>query len=218
MIYRYAVRRVAHATEHIRHCVQHDPSRAADAAWAAADVLYSAAQVISNGALRDAADAYDRAARAQFGRVPPRSSAGQRLRLAARTLAGFESPTAGASLALVALVDDLMALTAAVAELRLVQQHAAQAVAARATAEQLRAASAELRAEAARLGQAEPRRRARLRGAASLPRHEAVTPPLAGLSGSAQTGSVEANPQSCGRPSGTTYWQPRRRQGGHLRI
>jgi hypothetical protein len=68
-IYRHAVQRVAHATEHFRHCVQHEPSRAADAAWAAADVLYSAAQVSNNGALRCAADAYDRAARAQFRRA-----------------------------------------------------------------------------------------------------------------------------------------------------
>jgi hypothetical protein len=69
-IYEHAARLAATAAEHIRRCALGDPARAADAAWAAADALHVAARVLRNPALRRAADSYDRAARARYGRIP----------------------------------------------------------------------------------------------------------------------------------------------------
>ena len=91
LIYGHAARQAAHAAEHIRYCARRDPGRAADAAWAAADALHTAARITNSRALRCAADAYDRAARAPFGRLPPCTSAGNRLRTAARALALMDS-------------------------------------------------------------------------------------------------------------------------------
>ena len=48
-----------------------DDPAAADAAWAAADTLHAAAAALGSRVLRQAADSYDRAARAPYGRVPP---------------------------------------------------------------------------------------------------------------------------------------------------
>jgi hypothetical protein len=79
-IYQHASRQAAQAAEHIRRCAHSDPATAADAAWAAADTLHVAAQALRSPALRCAADAYDRAARAPLGRVPRRSRDGDRLR------------------------------------------------------------------------------------------------------------------------------------------
>src|SRR6266576_4072596 len=135
-----------------------DPGRAADAAWAAADALHIAARVTNSRALRCAADAYDRAARAPFGRLPPCTSAGNRLRAAARALALMGQPDGDAYLAALALIGDLVALTLAVAELRQAQQQAVRAAAARTAAEHLRAAAADLRSRAPRFGQADVRR------------------------------------------------------------
>jgi hypothetical protein len=47
-----------------------DPAAAADA-WATSDTLHVAAAVLSIRILRLAADAYDRAARSLYGRMPP---------------------------------------------------------------------------------------------------------------------------------------------------
>ncbi len=114
LIYGHAARQTAHAAEHIRYCVRRDPGRAADAAWAAADALHTAARITNNRALRRAADAYDRAARAPFGRLPPCTRAGSRLRAAARTLALMEQPDGDACLAALALIGSLVTLTLAV--------------------------------------------------------------------------------------------------------
>ncbi len=65
----------------IRRCSTSDPRRGADAAWASADVLRITARVLGNPALRRAADAYDRAAGAPYGRTPRCTYAGDRLRL-----------------------------------------------------------------------------------------------------------------------------------------
>ena len=54
-----------------------DPAAAADAAWAAAGTLHVAAAALGSRILRQAADAYDRAARAPYGRIPP-PTAGRR--------------------------------------------------------------------------------------------------------------------------------------------
>ena len=43
----------------------------ADAAWAAADTLHAAAAALGSRVLRQAADSYDRAARAPYGRQGP---------------------------------------------------------------------------------------------------------------------------------------------------
>jgi hypothetical protein len=139
--------------------VWHCAVRAADAAHAAADVLHVAARITRNETLRRAADAYDRAARAPYGRTPRRSPQGRALRTTA-----FLLPMAGRSgrdygLRLCGLVASLADLTVAVAELRQAQQHAAQAAAARAAATRLRdvasrmpSSSILIPAEATRLG------------------------------------------------------------------
>ena len=91
--------------------------------------------------LRQAADAYDRAARPPYGRIPPPTPAGNRLREAARLLSAFAYLTGDRSLTPIVLVTKLAALAEAVAELRESQRHAAQAAAARAAAERLYAAT-----------------------------------------------------------------------------
>src|SRR5258708_34343075 len=97
-------REAAAATEHIRRCARSDPRQAADAAWAAADTLHIAAQVLQNPQLRRAADSYDRAARAQYGRIPCRTPAGSQLRAAARLMALFGDINGSVTLATAALM------------------------------------------------------------------------------------------------------------------
>lgn len=63
--------------------------RAADVAWAAADVLRIAARTLRNPELRRMADAYDRAARARYGRIPECTRSGEQLRVAACRLAAM---------------------------------------------------------------------------------------------------------------------------------
>ncbi len=141
-IYGHAARQAALAAERVRRSAERDPGAAADAAWAAADTLHVAASQLGSRVLRRAADAYDRAARAPYGRVPGRTRDGDRLRRAASLMALTGTVTGGATLVTVALIASLVALAAAVAELRQAQHHAAQAAAARAAAEHLRAAEA----------------------------------------------------------------------------
>ena len=111
---------------------------AGDIAWAAADVLRAAAAVLGSPALRLAADAYDRAARAPWGRLPPPSPAGSQLRAAARLVAAAAHVTRDRPLAHIAFLIRMIALIEAVAELRQAQQRLAQAAAAQAAARQLR--------------------------------------------------------------------------------
>jgi hypothetical protein len=114
------------------------PAIRAATAWAVADVLRNAARVLRDPALRQAADAYDRAARAPYGRISRCTYPGDRLRLVARRLAALgltaDSGYAGN------LAVSLAMLTDAVADLRAAQHHAAQATAARQAAEHLREA------------------------------------------------------------------------------
>jgi hypothetical protein len=112
----------------------------ADAAWAAADALHVAARVLGNPELRRAADSYDRAARAQFGRITHATLEGDQLRVAARLIAMTGRTTGDTTLITVALIANLVALALAVAELRQAQQRAVQATAARTAASHLRAA------------------------------------------------------------------------------
>jgi hypothetical protein len=138
--YEHAAREARAAAAHIRRCSASDPRRGADAAWAAADVLRIAAQMLRNPALHRAADAYDRAARAPYGRIPRCTHAGGQLRLAARRLAAFGPAVGGGYTG--DLAYGLAMLTAAVADLRTAQRHAAQAAAARRAAEHLRGIAA----------------------------------------------------------------------------
>ncbi|HTT53813.1 MAG TPA: hypothetical protein VMH35_20655 [Streptosporangiaceae bacterium] len=138
--YRHAARQAAVAAEHLRRCTAGDPGSGADAAWAAADALHAAALATGSRALRCAADRYDRAARAPYRRIPRRTREGDGLRTAARLL-GLTGDSGGDGLGQAgSLARNLVSLVDAVAELRLAQAHAAQAAAARQTAEQMYAA------------------------------------------------------------------------------
>ena len=131
----------ADAAAQIRTLAWTDPAAAADAAWATSDTLHVAAAMLGSRILRQAADAYDRAARSPYGRIPPPTPAGNRLRQAARLLSAFAYLTGDRSLTPIVLITKLAALAEAVAELRESQRHAAQAAAARAAAERLYAAT-----------------------------------------------------------------------------
>jgi hypothetical protein len=156
-IYRHAARQARAAAEHIHRCAMSDPGAAADAAWAAADTLHIAARALCNPHLRCAADSYDRAARAQYGRLPRRSHDGDQLRRTARMIALAGNLTGDATLTAIALVAQLVALAAAVAELRQAQRLAAQAQAAHAAAAHLHAAVNQSRPRAAAFGHARSR-------------------------------------------------------------
>ena len=140
-VWDHASRVAAGAAAQIRHLAWTDPAAAADAAWATSDALHVAAAVLGSRILRQAADAYDRAARPPYGRIPPPSPAGNKLRQAARFLSAFAYLTGDRTLAPIVLITRLAALAEAVAELRESQRHAAQADAARAAAERLYAAA-----------------------------------------------------------------------------
>lgn len=165
-MYRHAARQARAATEHIRHCSVTDPAGAADAAWAAADTLHVTARALRNPHLRRAADSYDRTARAQYGRLPRRSHDGDQLRRTARMIALAGSLTGDTTLAAIALVAQLIALAVAVAELRQVQQHAAQAAAARAATAHLRSAVTQARTQVPHFGYAHAPRPAKTASAA----------------------------------------------------
>jgi hypothetical protein len=137
----HATRAAADATAQIRTLARTNPAAAADAAWATSDTLHAAAAALGSRILSRAADAYDRAARPPYGRIPPPSPAGNQLRQAARLLSAFAYLTGDHSMAPIVLITRLAALAEAVAELRDAQQHAAQAAAAHAAAEQLYAAA-----------------------------------------------------------------------------
>ena len=132
---------VDHASAHIRGLLAgDDPGAAADAAWATSDTLHAAAAALGSRILRQAADAYDRAARAPYGRTPAPTPAGDGLRRAARLLSAYGYITSDPSFRPLILIIRLALLAEAVADLRQSQQHAAQAAGALRAAQQLRAA------------------------------------------------------------------------------
>ncbi len=137
-IWQHAARTATVAGGQIRQLTAADPAAAADAAWAASDTLHAAAAALGSRAVRQAADAYDRAARAPYGRIPHATRPGASLRHAARMLSALGVVTHDPSLMAITLVIRLAALADAVADLRHVQQHAAQAAAAKTAAERLR--------------------------------------------------------------------------------
>src|SRR5262249_44253766 len=171
-IYRHAACQARAATKHIRHCAMTDPAAAADAAWAVADTLHVAARALRNPHLRRAADTYDRAARGRYGRLPRRSRDGDQLRRAARMIALAGNLTGDTTLMAIALMAQLVALAAAVAELRQAQQHAAQAAAARAAAAHLHSAVTQARSQVPRFGHARSQRTSRASGAAQRARRD----------------------------------------------
>jgi hypothetical protein len=61
--------------------------------WAAADTMHAAARALGNTELWRAADAYDRAARLPYGRIPAPHPVGNTLRATARLLATEASAT-----------------------------------------------------------------------------------------------------------------------------
>ncbi len=127
----HATRAAADAAAQIRTLAWSNPAAAADAAWATSDTLHVTAAVLGSHILRQAADAYDRAARPPYGRIPPPSLAGNRLRQASRLLAAFAYLTGDRSMASIVFITRLAALAEAVAEMRESQRHAAQAAAER---------------------------------------------------------------------------------------
>jgi hypothetical protein len=132
---------VDHASAHIRGLLAgDDPGAAADAAWATSDTLHAAAAALGSRILRQAADAYDRAARAPYGRTPAPTPAGDGLRRAARLLSAYGYITSDPSFRPLVLIIRLAVLAEAVADLRQSQQHAAQAAGALRAAQQLHAA------------------------------------------------------------------------------
>jgi hypothetical protein len=140
-IWDHAARAAADAAAQIRNLAWTNPAAAADAAWATSDTLHMAAAALGSRILRQAADAYDRAARPPYGRIPPPSPAGNQLRHAARMLSALAYLTGDRSMTPLVLITRLAALAEAVAGLRHAQQHAAQAAAALAAARQLHTAA-----------------------------------------------------------------------------
>src|SRR5205823_11174057 len=86
-------------------------------------------------------DAYDRAARAPYGRIPRPSPAGNRLRQAARLISAFAFVSDDHSPSQITLITRLAALAEAVCVLRQSQQRAAQAASALTAAQRLHAAA-----------------------------------------------------------------------------
>jgi hypothetical protein len=128
--YEHAAREARRSAEYIRRCTAHDPRSANDAAWATADALRITARILHNPALRHAADAFDRAARAPHARIPRCSTAGDGLRLAARALWAIRT-SSDSSAQVTDLILSLLQLVETIAELRATQRHTAQATAAR---------------------------------------------------------------------------------------
>jgi hypothetical protein len=141
-LYRYAGRQAAGAAERIRRSAGNGSTAAADSAWAAAAAFDVAADAMCDPALRDAADAYGRAARPPYARIPGRSVDGDRLRATARLLALAGDQPGDGTVAAWTLLASLIGLAVAVAELRQAQANAAQAAAARQAAERIREAMA----------------------------------------------------------------------------
>jgi hypothetical protein len=139
-IWEHAARAAGDAAARIRLLATTDPA-AADAAWAASDTLHVAAAALGSRILRQAADAYDRAARPPYARIPAPTPAGNQLRRAARLITAFACLTKDPALTPIVLLTRLAALAEAVAGLRQAQEHAAQAASALHAAQRLHAAA-----------------------------------------------------------------------------
>jgi hypothetical protein len=122
--------------------------------------------------IRQAADAYDRAARLPYGRIPRPFPAGNDLRRAARLMARVALPNGDPVLTQLTLLTRLASLIETIADLREAQHHAAQAAAARQAAEKLHTARAAYPTPA-------PAQRARTRKRAERTRLDFPLPPTA---------------------------------------
>jgi len=200
-IWEHATRSAAEAAGQIRFFSAADPDAAADAAWAAADILHVAAAALRNPVLRQAADSFERAARAPYRRLPRPAPAGSRLRQVARLLASAGITSNEPQISYVRLISQLVALARAVAEMRIAQQRAAQAAAARRAAEYL---------HAARVGKAPhtPGERPRIRTAADLARRDfpfpGGMPPPSMEPGSSTVAGRDSHAPGARRPRGPT--------------
>ena len=197
----HATRSAAEAASQIRFYSAADPNAAADAAWAAADTLHVAAAALGSRALRQAADSFERAARAPYGRLPRPAPAGSRLRQAARLLASAGVTSSEPEISYLRLISKLVALARALAEMRMAQQRAAQAAAALQAAEYL---------HAMRVGRVPraPGERPRIRTAAELASREfpfpAGMPPPSPELRSGVAGRVASHAPGAARPRGPT--------------
>jgi hypothetical protein len=203
-IFEHVARQTAAAAEHVRRAALGEPALAADAAYAVADALHVAARVTRHQALRHAADAYDRAARAPYGRIPGHTRHGNQLRAAARLLALTRPATGDTTILAGSLITQLASLVIAVADLRQAQQHATQVAAARAAAERLHAISPTTRPIAPHPGQA--------------PTHPVSRSTAAVVAGRDHPAPSTARPTgrpvpSPARPGPARRSQPRRRAG-----
>jgi len=128
-------------TRLIETAAQRSLDQAADAAWAGSDFLAAAARVIGgrrSGMLHQAAEDYDRAARQSWGRLPEPSAAGSGVRAASALLAAARMVRAPETAQMLALLAQLAVLADAVGRMRVEQERAVQAAAARQAAEQIR--------------------------------------------------------------------------------
>jgi hypothetical protein len=116
-LYGHAGRQAAEAAERIRRSAGNSATAAAGTAWAAAATFDVTADAMHDPALRDAADAYGRAARPPYGQVPGRSADDDRLRATARLLALAGDLGGDGTLLAGALLAALAGLAVAVAEL-----------------------------------------------------------------------------------------------------
>ena len=137
----YAASVAGNAAAQIRAWSLTSPEAAADAAWAAGDALRVTAAALGSRILRQAADGFDCAAREQYGRIPPPTPVGNRLRQAARLISAHGYLTHDKSFAPLRLIIQLAALAEAIAHLRQTQRRAHQAQAALRAATGLREAS-----------------------------------------------------------------------------
>jgi hypothetical protein len=112
--------------------------RRADIAWAAADMLTAAAEATGNPEMARAAEAFTRAARAAWGRVPAPGPAGSMLRTAAYLIASSRRTSRPQpARAVRVMLTALAGLARALAELRAAQARRLQAAAAAAAADGL---------------------------------------------------------------------------------
>ncbi len=140
-LWEYAASVAGHAAAQIRAWSLTSPQAAADAAWAAGDALRVTAAALGSRILRQAADGLDRAAREQYGRIPPPTPVGDQLRQAARLISAYGYLTHDKPFAPLTLIIQLAVLAEAIARLRQTQQRAHQAQAALRAATGLRQAS-----------------------------------------------------------------------------
>ena len=208
-VWEHVTRIAADATAQIRNLARMDPAAAADAAWATSDTLHVAAAMLGSRVLRQAADAYDRAARSPYGRIPPPSPVGNQLRQAARLLSAFAYVTQDRSMAPLVLIVKLAALAEAVAELRQSQQHAAQAAAALRAAERLHAAARPAPAAQSRAASPQPQPAPQPSSAAQLaalsfpkPARAGRQPPAPGQPSPAPSGPMPPRRPPPPRPRG----------------